>query len=275
MSIVFRWKRIILLTALLLAGCYRQAAEPLEPINNPTAAPILPDTNSVIQPDSGDALTTFPTTATFPPLTVIQPTANPLATTAPVEQPQNTEVAPLTDEIATATPLIAPPPTAAVITPVSPGGPIVIDTATPTPDLLTTTTATPSGLITPTSLFAEDDRCTYTVQGGDNLFRIAVNHDVTLDDLRIANPEIVGDLIQPGQVLNIPNCNVEAPEIVPTAPPQITVVGGGRVHVVQSGETLLAIARQYGVTVDDIVQANNLTDPNRLSVGQELKIPIP
>jgi LysM repeat protein len=274
MSIVFRWKRIILLTALLLAGCYRQAAEPLEPINNPTSVPIVPDSNQITQPDSGDSLTAFPATATFPPITVIQATANPLATTPPVEQPQNTDIAPLTDGIATATPLIAPPPTPAAITPVSPGGPIVIDTATPTPDLLMTTTATPSGLITPTALFEPDDSCTYTVQTGDNLFRIAINHDISLDDLRLANPEVVGDTIQPGQVLQIPDCNTEAePDVLPTAEPQITVVGGGRVHTVQSGETLGAIARQYGVTVDDIVQANNLANPNVLAVGQELKIP--
>ena len=43
--------------------------------------------------------------------------------------------------------------------------------------------------------------------------------------------------------------------------------------MVQPGETLLAIARQYGVTVEDIMNANGLTDPDRLSVDQELVIP--
>ncbi|MBZ0301255.1 MAG: LysM peptidoglycan-binding domain-containing protein, partial [Anaerolineae bacterium] len=32
-------------------------------------------------------------------------------------------------------------------------------------------------------------------------------------------------------------------------------------------------AQRYGTTVSALVQANNLSDPNRLSIGQELKIP--
>lgn len=45
-------------------------------------------------------------------------------------------------------------------------------------------------------------------------------------------------------------------------------------HTVQSGETLGALAQRYGVTVDDIMRANDLTDPNVLSVGQQLRIPV-
>ena len=47
----------------------------------------------------------------------------------------------------------------------------------------------------------------------------------------------------------------------------------GYTHEVQRGETLAAIAAQYGVTVADIVQANGITNPNVISVGQELVIP--
>jgi nucleoid-associated protein YgaU len=48
-----------------------------------------------------------------------------------------------------------------------------------------------------------------------------------------------------------------------------------RVHVVQKGENLTKIAEQYGVTVKQIVEANDLDDPSQISVGQELKIPAP
>lgn len=47
------------------------------------------------------------------------------------------------------------------------------------------------------------------------------------------------------------------------------------VHVVQWGETLTWIAARYGVTVWDIMQANGLTDANRIYVGQRLVIPLP
>jgi len=44
-------------------------------------------------------------------------------------------------------------------------------------------------------------------------------------------------------------------------------------YVVQAGDTLSAIAERFGVTVDELVAANNLTDPNVLQVGQTLVIP--
>lgn len=45
-------------------------------------------------------------------------------------------------------------------------------------------------------------------------------------------------------------------------------------HVVQRGENLYGIARQYGVTVFSIAQANNITNPNLIYVGQVLNIPV-
>lgn len=45
--------------------------------------------------------------------------------------------------------------------------------------------------------------------------------------------------------------------------------------VVQRGDTLFQIARRYGVTVDVIVRANGLRDPDALRVGQILLIPLP
>ena len=41
----------------------------------------------------------------------------------------------------------------------------------------------------------------------------------------------------------------------------------------QSGDTLLAIARKFGVTTTQIIEANSISNPNRISVGQRLVIP--
>jgi len=55
--------------------------------------------------------------------------------------------------------------------------------------------------------------------------------------------------------------------------------GGGRApergatHVVQRGENLYRIALRYGMSVDDLVRANDLDDAARLEVGQVLRIP--
>jgi len=48
---------------------------------------------------------------------------------------------------------------------------------------------------------------------------------------------------------------------------------GQTIHIVKSGENLTGIARQYGVTVNAIVQANNITNPNVIHIGQRLVIP--
>jgi LysM repeat protein len=57
----------------------------------------------------------------------------------------------------------------------------------------------------------------------------------------------------------------------PTAVPETTT--GGTVHVVRANETTYSISRLYGVSVADIVAANDLDDATRIYVGQELKIP--
>jgi LysM repeat protein len=48
---------------------------------------------------------------------------------------------------------------------------------------------------------------------------------------------------------------------------------GETVHVVQRGETLYSIANEYGVTVEAILAANDLDDPDFVYVGQRLIIP--
>lgn len=44
-------------------------------------------------------------------------------------------------------------------------------------------------------------------------------------------------------------------------------------HVVETGESLLSIAEKYGITVTELIEANELTEADVLRVGQELKIP--
>jgi LysM repeat protein len=56
------------------------------------------------------------------------------------------------------------------------------------------------------------------------------------------------------------------------ATPEATADGFER-YVVQRGDTLAAIAIRFDTTVDAIVTLNDLTDPNAIEVGQELRIP--
>ena len=58
----------------------------------------------------------------------------------------------------------------------------------------------------------------------------------------------------------------EKPEDFPTAVPAQT-------HTVQAGETLTAIAQRYGVTVQAIIAANDIPNPDRVAIGTQLIIP--
>lgn len=53
--------------------------------------------------------------------------------------------------------------------------------------------------------------------------------------------------------------------------------GGGErdTYTVRSGDTLSAIARKLDTTVEALVEANDITDPDVIDVGQELKVPSP
>ena len=89
-----------------------------------------------------------------------------------------------------------------------------------------------------------------------------------------ANESVDAGGIAPGDV------PILAPTATPTATPIPTATATPVVaeqvfvtHVIESGETLLTIAGLYDVTVDDIRQANNLTN-DLINIDQELIIPI-
>ena len=63
-----------------------------------------------------------------------------------------------------------------------------------------------------------------------------------------------------------------SPSPEPSPTPLPTVVPGVR-YVVQPGDTLSAIARRFGTTVEAIASTNTLTDPDEIVVGRVLFIP--
>ncbi|MBN1135374.1 MAG: LysM peptidoglycan-binding domain-containing protein [Anaerolineae bacterium] len=79
-------------------------------------------------------------------------------------------------------------------------------------------------------------------------------------------------------VLETPAVSTPVATAVPdaTAVPVLTPVppsGEVIVHIVQPGETLYSIAYRYGTTVQAVVQANGITNPDQIYQGQKLNIP--
>lgn len=106
---------------------------------------------------------------------------------------------------------------------------------------------------------------TYTVRRGDTLGSIAEKFGTTIQELARLNDLADADNIIVGQHLKIPSGSKRT-EPTPTTAKR-------RVYVIQRGDTLLSIAREHGLTVRQLQEANNIKDPARIYAGQTLVIP--
>lgn len=99
----------------------------------------------------------------------------------------------------------------------------------------------------------------YIVKKGDSLWSIANSLNTTVDELKNVN-NLTNNILTVGQELIIPKQQeAESSE-------------ENIVYIVQSGDSLWSIAKKYNVTVNDLKNANNLTN-NLLQIGQKLIIP--
>jgi len=112
----------------------------------------------------------------------------------------------------------------------------------------------------------------HTVRPGDNLSRISRWYGVSVWQIaqvnRIHNPS----LIFVGQVLCIPS-SYHPPGPVPPRPPgPVPPAWCGQFYTVQFGDTLSGIARRCGTSVQSLMNLNGIWNPNRILVGQVLRI---
>ncbi len=116
---------------------------------------------------------------------------------------------------------------------------------------------------------------TYVVQRGENLFRIALNHGLTTQELAAANGIVDPTRIYAGQTLIIPAKGSPSsnPAPAPSAPAAPAPAATSTTHLVQPGEILSRIALRYGVSVQSIAQANGIYNPSLIYYGQTLTIP--
>jgi LysM repeat protein len=112
---------------------------------------------------------------------------------------------------------------------------------------------------------AQAASCTWhVVKRGQNLTQIGRYYGVSVTAIVRANGIANPSRIYTGQRLCIPKSS-------PPPPPPDCV----KIHIVKRGEYLKIIAARYGTSVTAIVRANGISNPNRIYVGQRLKIPVP
>ena len=134
-------------------------------------------------------------------------------------------------------------------------------TTTPTPNTSTTTAKK------------------YTVVRGDTISGIAKKYKVTTAAVLKANKLTWSSVIYPGQKITIPGSTTTTPPKPPvvvddpgTDTPTGPVVVNGT-HLIKAGDTLSSIAKKYGITLQALLSANNLSASSTIYAGKSLVIP--
>lgn len=100
---------------------------------------------------------------------------------------------------------------------------------------------------------------TYVVRPGDTLTDISARHGTTTAALRGLN-RLPSDDLYVGQTLDLPATR-----------PALEPAGG--FHIVKSGEVFSVLALHYGVSQDALARANPTVYPDKLLIGERLRIP--
>jgi lysM domain protein len=104
------------------------------------------------------------------------------------------------------------------------------------------------------------DADTYTVKKGDTLWDIAINNGTTVDQLMHDN-NLTSSLIFPGDKLTY-NTTVN----------EVAQAKHEGYYSVALGDTLGKISSRFGVSVDELVKLNNISNPNLIYVGEVLRV---
>ncbi|MEY8441159.1 LysM peptidoglycan-binding domain-containing protein [Lactobacillaceae bacterium 24-114] len=102
----------------------------------------------------------------------------------------------------------------------------------------------------------------YTVQAGDSLSAIAARYGMSYETLAQLNNISNPNLIQVGQVLRISGSSSSTSTSSNTP--------SGSSYTVKAGDSLSAIAARYGMSYQTLARLNNISDPNRIMVGQKI-----
>jgi LysM repeat protein len=150
----------------------------------------------------------------------------------------------------------------------------------PTPPAPEPVAPTPPAPIPPPIAPSQPGVTEYVVKAGDTLLRIARAHQTTVASLvsinGITNPNriFVGQRLrlQPGPSATPAPTTPGSSAFPPLEPLVVRNAAKETTYVVKRGDSLLSIARAHDTTVSALVSLNSISNPNRIFVGQKLKI---
>lgn len=104
----------------------------------------------------------------------------------------------------------------------------------------------------------------YTVQSGDTLIGIANKLGVSADDIADLNDFNANSRLQRGQSITVPASQVRATH---------ALTGKNTSYTVKRGDTLISLAKYFGISTAELASANGLKSNSVLKSGQKLTIP--
>ncbi|MDO3377026.1 LysM peptidoglycan-binding domain-containing protein [Geoalkalibacter halelectricus] len=115
-----------------------------------------------------------------------------------------------------------------------------------------------------------------TVPSATDLQLVAELSGVSYDEIKALNPELKRWSTPPGRKNHALRLPVGSKDAFVAAYAQVPVAKRVRYHHhrVQAGDTLLKLAGQYQIRVEDIVALNNIRDPRALRIGSDLILPL-
>jgi len=109
---------------------------------------------------------------------------------------------------------------------------------------------------------------THKVKSGENLFLIAKNYNVSVDDLKKSN-NLTDGKIKPGQEIKVSPSTERVDSTTEVS--NVETPAKASKHKVTKGESLFSIAKDNNISVEELKKLNNLTS-NEIKFGQELAI---
>ncbi len=139
------------------------------------------------------------------------------------------------------------------------------------PDITGSVPPPPAPPPKPAGAWTWDGGSPVTVGHGDTIEHIAKKYHVPASAILQTNGIANAASIKPGQRLVIPRyVSGGAPK---TAAPVHAATAAETVHVATRGESLVGVARHYGVTLPALAKANNLQPNGKINTGDRLVIP--